>query len=182
MQQDGYFLCCALAGLRSGVVPQQGLTNLEIAGFDDLARTTKYLNGTQLSVMAQAGVWVVTQDHTGTVFTRHALTTDRSSVETSEEMVTSNLDSISYLYARNLARYIGLMNVTPDALLILQAEINAIIGYLRATNSVPRLGPQVISATITSIQPHPFLPDRVVAIVNHVIPLPLNNLELHIVV
>jgi hypothetical protein len=178
----GYFLCCALAGLRSGVVPHQGMTNLEIAGFDDLSRTTKFLNGTQLGVMAQAGAWIVTQNPSGEVFTRHALTTDRTSVETSEEMITSNLDSISYLYARRMGPYIGLMNVTPDALLILETEIDAIIGFLRASVNIDRLGPQVIDATIVRLAKHNFLPDRVVAVINHVLPFPLNNLEVHIVI
>jgi hypothetical protein len=182
VMQPGYFLCCALAGLRSGVVPHQGLTNLEIAGFDDLSRTTKFLNGTQLDAMARAGVWIVTQNPAGEVFTRHALTTDRTSVETSEEMITSNFDSISYLYARRLAPYIGLMNVTPDAQLILETEIDAIIGFLRSSVNVDRLGPQVIDATIVQLRKHHFLPDRVVAVVRHTLPFPLNNLEMHIVI
>jgi hypothetical protein len=180
--QPGYFLCAALAGLRSGVVPHQGLTNLELAGFDDLARTTKFLNGAQLAAMAQSGVWIVTQDPSGEVFTRHALTTDRTSVETSEEMVTANFDSISYLFARRLAPYIGLMNVTPDALLLLGTEIDAIIGFLRASVNVERLGPQVIDATVIQLRKHDFLPDRVVATIDVTLPAPLNHLELHVVV
>jgi hypothetical protein len=178
----GYFLCCALAGLRSGVVPQQGMTNLQVAGFDDLSRTTKFLNGDQLDTMAKAGAWIVTQDHTGNVFTRHALTTDRTSVQTSEEMITANLDSISYLYARLLAPFIGIMNVTTDALLILQTQIDSVINYLRSLPAPARIGPQVIDATVISIRKHQFLPDRVVAIVNHTLPFPLNNLELHVVI
>lgn len=178
----GYFLCCALAGLRSGVVPHQGLTNLEIAGFDDISRSTKFLNGDQLNVMAEAGVWVVTQDPAGEVFTRHALTTDRTSVETSEEMITSNLDSISYLYARRMAPYIGLMNVTPSALLVLETEIDSIIGFLTSSVNIDRLGPQVIDATVVQLRKHAFLPDRVVAVVQHTLPYPLNNLEVHIVI
>ena len=39
---DGYHLAAALAALSGGVVPHQGLTNLEIKGFDGLTRSTQF--------------------------------------------------------------------------------------------------------------------------------------------
>jgi hypothetical protein len=59
--QPGYYLAAALAGLASGgVVPQQPLTNVEVAGFDDYSRSYKYFNETQLNKLAESGVWIVT--------------------------------------------------------------------------------------------------------------------------
>jgi hypothetical protein len=52
--QEGYHLCAALAGLRSGVLPHQPLTNLEIVGFSDVPRTTSKFNKPQLDAMAVA--------------------------------------------------------------------------------------------------------------------------------
>jgi hypothetical protein len=180
--QEGYHLAAALAGLRSGVVPQQGLTNVQVMGFDDLSRTTDFLSGAQLNTMATAGTWIVTQAPDGTVYNRHALTTDNTDVNSSEEMVTSNLDSISYTFANQLAPYIGRMNVTPSALLVLGTEIDSVIDYLKSNGYVPRLGGQLVDATIISLQPHAILADRVVCVIDVTLPYPMNNLELHLVV
>jgi hypothetical protein len=179
---EGYYLACALAGLRSGILPHQGMTNLQIAGFDDLTRTTNFFGGNQLNVMAGAGTWIVTQSPDGTVYTRHALTTDNTDVNSSEEMVTTNLDSISYLFALRLAPFIGLMNVTPSGLMILGVEIDSCINFLKSNGTIARLGPQLIAATVVSLQPHAILPDRVVCVIDVTLPYPLNNLEVHLVV
>ena len=180
--QEGYYLAAALAGLRSGVVPHQGLTNVQVLGFDDLSRTTDFLGGAQLNIMAEAGTWIVTQAPDGTVYNRHALTTDNTDVNTSEEMITSNLDSISYLFARRLAPYIGRMNVTQSALLVLGTEIDATIDFLKSNGYVARLGGQLVDGTILSLQPHALLTDRVVCVIDVTLPYPLNNLEIHLVV
>lgn len=180
--QEGYFLAAALAGLRSGVAPHQGLTNVQVAGFDDLTRTTDFFGGAQLNALAEAGIWIVTQSPDGTVYTRHALTTDTTDVNTSEEMVTANIDSISYVFARRLAPLIGRMNVTPEALTYLATQLNSVIKFFEGGNFVERLGPQLISGTLTSIQRSALQVDRVVVVINVELPYPLNNLELHLVV
>ena len=97
VMQDGYYLAAALAGLASGVVPHQGLTNVEVSGFDDYTRSYKMFNETQLNRMAEAGVWIVTEDRDGTPYTRHALTTNNLDLNRKEEMIRRNVDSISYL-------------------------------------------------------------------------------------
>jgi hypothetical protein len=179
---EGFYICAALAGLRSGVVPQQGLTNVQVMGFDDLSRTTDFFGGAQLNVMAGAGTWIVTQSPAGTVYNRHAVTTDPTDVNSSEEMVTSNLDSISYLFSQRLAPYIGMMNVTPSAIQVLGTEIDATIDFLKSNGYVARLGGQLIDATVISLQPHAILADRVVCVIDVTLPYPLNNLEIHLVV
>ncbi len=179
---DGYFLCCALAGLRSGVVPHQGLTNLAIHGFDDVSRTTSYFNANQLNIMANDGVWVVTQDPDGVVKTRQALTTDLSDINHQSEMVTANLDSISYLFLHRLQPFIGVTNVTPTAIARLHVELVSAIEYLKANGFTETLGSQLIDATIVDLRPHALLRDRVVGIINVTLPYELNYLELHLVV
>jgi hypothetical protein len=180
--QEGYFLAAALAGLRSGVAPHQGLTNVELKGFDDLSRTTDFFGGAQLNTLAEAGAWIVTQAPDGTVYTRHALTTNTQDVNTSEEMVTANIDSISYVFARRLAPFIGRMNVTPSALLVLEVQIDAVINLLKTSGYIARLGPQLIDGTILKLQRHAIQRDRVVCVLDVALPYPLNNLELHLVV
>lgn len=181
---EGYHLCAALAGLVSGVVPHQGLTNLAISGFDDLSRTTGLFNRTQLNTMAGNGVWIVTQDlQSGEVFSRHALSTaPYSNINEREEMITRNLDSISYYFLDLYSPYIGISNITPETLDILRAEANAGIQDLRGRNFVERLGAQLIDGELVRMEAHATLRDRVVAQVNLELPYALNNLELHLVV
>jgi hypothetical protein len=178
----GYFLAAALAGLASGVVPQQGLTNVEVAGFDDFTRSYKYFNETQLNRMAEAGVWIVTEDRDGTPHTRHALTTDNLDLNRREEMIRRNVDSISYLFLRRLRPYIGRTNATPTMVRKLEYEVTKIIDFFKTNGNTLELGSQLIDGTIRTLRIHPLLRDRIEIVLDLVVPAPLNNIELHLVV
>lgn len=185
----GFHLAAAIAGLRSGIVPQQGMTNLEIAGFDAVPRTVDLFNSDQLDDLAEAGNWVVTQDPiTGQIFTRHALTTDTTDLNSREEMVTANVDAISYYFLNELAPFIGISNITPALVDQIHTECKALISYLESSTFVERLGGQLVhsdelgSTTIVSIARHPTMFDRLVIVINLVIPYPLNVIECHLVI
>ena len=182
ISMPGYFLAAALAGLRSGVVPHQGLTNVEIVGFDDVSRTTEFFNNNHLDTMAGAGVWVVTQDLDGTVYSRHAVTTDNLDVNHREEMVRANVDSMSYVFLRNLKPFIGRANVTPSALTVIRVQLEATIEYLKSNGFTETLGSQLIDGAVTQLRQHALLKDRVVVAVSLTIPYPMNNIEVHLVV
>lgn len=180
--QAGYYLAAALAGLASGVVPHQPLTNVEVAGFDDFTRSYKYFNETQLNRMAEAGVWIVTEDRDGTPHTRHALTTDNLDLNRREEMIRRNVDSISYLFLRRLRPYIGRTNAQDGMIRRLTYEVTRIINFLRSNGYTDELGSQLIDGTIRTLQIHPLLKDRIEIVLDIVVPAPLNNIELHLVV
>lgn len=179
----GYFLCAALAGLRSGVLPHQGLTNVEVLGFDDLSRSTQFFSANQLNTLAASGYWIVTQDaNTGTVFTRHELSTgDQDDLFQKEQNITTNLDSISFLFLNRMKPYIGRGNVTPTMIDIIRGEILAVITLLENNIIQKTLGPQVIDATVLELAQHPTLRDRLVARIQLTLPFPLNNIELHLI-
>jgi hypothetical protein len=179
----GYYLCAALAGLRSASLPHRPLTNVEILGFDDISRTTEFFNAPQLDTLAAAGIWIVTQDpNDGDVYTRHQLSTDNLDLNRKEQSVTTNVDSISYTFLRRLAVYIGRGNVTPTMINIIRGEILSVLDFFSSFVVQDILGPQVISYEIDQLEQHPVLRDRVLAVVNLVIPYPLNNIELHLVI
>jgi len=180
--QPGYYLAAALAGLVSGVVPHQPLTNVEVAGFDDFSRSYKYLNETQLNRMAEAGVWIVTEDRDGTPHTRHALTTDNLDLNRREEMIRRNVDSMSYLFYRRLRPYIGRTNAQPGMLSVLEYQVKSVINFLSTNGTTEELGSQLISGEIRTLQIHPLLKDRIEIVLDLVVPAPLNNIELHLVV
>lgn len=180
--QPGYYLAAALAGLVSGVVPHQPLTNVEVAGFDDYTRSYKFFNETQLNRLAEGGVWIVTEDRDGTPHTRHGLTTDNLDLNRREEMIRRNVDSMSYLFYRRLKPYIGRTNAQPGMLDILDTEVKEIIDFLVNNGNTAELGGQLISGEIRTLRIHPLLRDRIEIVLDLVVPAPLNNIELHLVV
>ncbi len=179
----GYYLCCSLAGLRGSSLPHRPLTNVEIIGWDDVSRTTEFLNEPQLNIMAASGYWIVTQDpNDGQIFTRHQLSTDNLDLNRREQSITTNVDSISYLFLDRLKIYIGRGNVTPTMIGIIEGEILSVLDFLSNFIVQDILGPQVISYEIKQLEQHPLLKDRILAIVDIEVPAPLNNIELHLVI
>lgn len=181
--QPGYFLNCALAGLASGVLPHQGLTNVEVSGFTSATRSKDKFNKTQLDDMAVRGVWIVTQNNTGTIYTRHAVTTgDYADINAREEMITRNVDSISYRFKDYFAPFIGVTNVTPTMRDIILGGINKLIRTLQVERTTPSLGGQLINATVESFYISSLFKDRYVAFITMSVPYSTNTIELHLVV
>lgn len=180
--QEGYHLCAALAGLTSGVLPQQGLTRLGIAGFTDVQRTARF-SKSQLDKMAISGTWIVMQAPDGNIFTRHAVTTGNySDINQREEMLTRNVDSISYRFKDFFEPYIGITNVTPSMESVLRAGIDTLIDVLTVERFTVNLGGQLIGATLDTFEIHPLFKDRYVAKITCDVPYALNNLEIHLIV
>lgn len=179
----GYFLCAALAAEAGGVSPHQSLTRAAISGFDDVSRATRF-SYSQLNTMAGNGVWIVTQDPvSGSIYTRHAVTTaPYADIYYREEMVTRNVDNICFYFDDLTSPYIGVSNVTPSAIDDLYATVQAGCLELMSRNYIRRLGPQLITATITECRAHTVLRDRVVVSVSGTIPIADNNIEFHFVV
>jgi hypothetical protein len=188
--QAGYHVCSALAGLVSAVLPHQPLTNVEIKGFDNLAsRTSGFFTAAQLARLESAGIWIATQDRTGPPYTRHALTTDISTLATQEESMRRNVDAISYLFLAVLRPFIGRTNVTPALLQRLEYEVKRVIKAMKVNVVSNDVGPQLIDGAIAidrygapQLYVHPLAADRVVIVLDLVIPAPLNNIQLTLVV
>lgn len=182
--QEGYHLCAALAGLASGILPHQGMTHLEVAGFSDVPRTTRKFNRPQLDIMAVAGVWIVTQDQwDGEIYNRHAVTTgDYEDINQREEMLTRNVDSISYRFKDHFAPFIGVTNVTPSMIAFLRDQVLLLVRVLQTERFTAQLGGQLIAGEIVRLEPHLLLRDRVVLILNCTVPYALNNFEIHLVI
>ena len=175
----GYHLCAALAAYAGGVVQNQGLTNAELNGFDDLSKTLKF-NRSQLDTMAVNGTWIVTQDReSGEVYTRHAVTTgDYEDLNQREEMITRNLDLISFRFDDQFSPYIGKCNAVRGMIDILSAEFSAVVEELRRPIT-PTLGPVLIDAVITDLRISPLFRDRILLSATLTLPVSLNNIDFH---
>lgn len=178
----GYYLAAAIAGLRAGAVPQRNLTNVALQGVEAVTRSTELLTGTQLDSLAASGILIVTAEPSGTVYIRHALSTDMSDVNTREEMVTANVDSVSYYLLDEMGSFVGVTNITAATLAQIEANLISACGYLKDNSMVPTIGGQLVDFEVVSIYVHPTMLDRVVAVINITIPYPLNVLELHLVI
>ena len=183
VQVPGYFLAAALAGLKSSVLPQQGLTRVEVAGFDGMSRTTRLFDAAQLNTMAEAGMMIVTQSPTGQIYVRHSLSTDNSDINTSELMRTTNLDSISYVLLARVANFQGKYNITDRFLELVRLTVLEAVAGLRMATGSEMLGPQILGilGDVLCVK-HPIYRDRILLTVRPDLPYPNNNTELHIVV
>jgi hypothetical protein len=181
------FGCSAIAGLVSSVVPQQGLTNLEVNGFDDLPLIYSTFSQAQLDEIAGAGTLIIAQELVGgPIFVRHQISTAAEDsgydLNETELSLVKNLDSISYFFAGQLAPFIGKFNITPQLLDSMRTQIESGMNFLGGFTSVGLLGPQIIldGSSIESLEQHPTLLDRVVIRLNLQLPPPLNVIELHL--
>ena len=187
---EGYFLCCSLSGLSSGILPHQGMTNLEIVGYTNVQRTTGKFNKPELDIMALAGTWIVTQDLSptsgflGQIYTRHAVTTGlNADINQREEVVTRNVDSISYRFKDWFRPFIGVTNVVPVMQSRLLLEAGKLISTLQTEAQTSNLGGQLLDGTVVNfIRPSALFKDRFVMSIGAVIPYPFNNAEIHIVI
>jgi hypothetical protein len=181
---DDIFLAAAFAGLRSGVAPHQGLTNVQVSGFTGIPWTSKTLTATQRDALMSAGFWVVEQNLAGAgeVYSRKEISTDLTDLNTSEQMVTTNVDSISYYLKTTLAPYIGRTNNVGTVQNLIRGDIEASFQFF-INNKTPTLGSQVLEGTeILDLRTHAVLKDRLVIKIQLVIPYALNNIDVYLVV
>ena len=182
-QYNGYNLAAMIGGFTCTLPPQQGFTNIEVVGADNVSRTIIDFGEGDLDMMAEAGIWIMTQQGRGSpVYSRHELTTDPTNINYREDMVTRNVDSISYYFMSQLSPFIGRYNVTPETVEALRATILGGIDYLKSTR-ISQLGGQVLANTsLVALAQHPTLKDRVQAKISLDVPYPMNNIDLSLVV
>lgn len=187
---DGYsnvedmYLAAAFAGLRSGVLAHQGLTNVELAGFSTINWTMTTLTGTERDVLMNAGYWVVQQntEGAGEVYCRKQVSTDLTDLNTTEQSVTTNVDSVSYYLKQILAPYIGRTNNVDSVQALIRGDIEAAFQVF-FNSATPTLGSQLLDGTvITDLRTHATLQDRLVVEIALVIPYPLNNIDVYLVI
>jgi hypothetical protein len=181
--KPGYFLAAASAGLRSGVVPHQGLTNSPLIGFDDLTEAVITFTYDQLNRLASSGYWIVTQDVVGgPVYIRHQLTSDSSGLSQVEDSLTTNIDSISYGLHRAMAPYIGVWNINPDAIKSVRTAIWNELNYRQNNTYTARAGNQLISFSIDKLAQNATFKDRLDTTITLQPPYPMNFVTITLVV
>ena len=178
----GYYLCAALCGLISGLPAQQGLTNIGLAGISDLLHSNFYFPRANLDTMAGAGTFLVVQATQGGLpYVRHSLSTDMSVLEYRELQQVKNIDYLSYYFYDILQPFPGRYNITPDTLQILRTTINA-AGTLLQGRVLPKIGPPLLTFSITSLIQDPNNLDQVIINLPVTIPTVMNYVNLYLIV
>jgi len=174
---DGYYLCCGIVGMVAGFPPHQGFTNIGVVGFDDVSRSTQYFKESELNVMAEVGVYIITQDTPGAMpYCRHQVSTDNTSVTLRELSITKNLDYISFYFRNRLSPFIGVWNATSDAVDSIELEIKAGTEYLK-TLKLPKIGAPLLDLVINSIVVNELLRDNIDIDTDALLPYPLNYIN-----
>jgi len=183
------FVAAATAGLVSSMAPQRPLTNVTLTGFSEIPDAYRTFTRDNLNTMAAGGTFILAQDkQSGEIYVRHQLSTATSdgNLLTTELSVVKNLDAISYYYNGVLSPYIGRYNITPALLETIRTDIAGGISFLTSPyTGAGLIGPMVLDTDdtgIRSVEQHPTLKDHIVAIVDLDLPLPLNVLQLRLVV
>ena len=174
------FIAAEIAGLRSALLPQQGLTRTEINSITDAPEMyIRYTPGL-LDGLAADGVYIILQEvENGDVFVRHQLTTDVSSGSLYyEDSVGTNLDNISYVIKDTLVGYIGRRNVNRETLDEIFAKMFDLLKKqtLSDRNDTENIGPALIAFEDLVVEADDVLKDRVNVFAQAIMPLPLNNL------
>jgi len=180
----GFFLGSAIVALTTGLPSQQGFTNLSLTGYVGVMNSSIYFSDDQLDVIASGGVMIVAQDVLNQTipYIRHQLTTDRSSILFQEYSVTKNVDFISYFIVVNSSQYTGKYNIYEGLFDDVKLNSQRIITFLRDKTKFPFIGGVILSGSLTSLVQDPVNIDTVDQVYSMNVPIPLNNLDITLIV
>lgn len=180
------YVAAYIAGLRTSVLPWQGLTMTEVSTITQASAMYTRYSTAQLNTIAAAGTFVITQDaENGDVFIRHQLTTKTDSGSLYyEDSIGVNLDDISFKVKDILKGYVGKKNVTPQTIREIDSEIWTLLTEATQVDAGVDYGPQLINfkdkdgeLQKVTVAAHPTLKDRIEVYGILDMPLPLNHLE-----
>ena len=181
------YAAAVVAGLKSSVPPQQGLTNVSVNGIASLPRIFEF-SKSELNAIAEGGTLILMQNSLNErIYVRHQISTMRSGgqLNTTELNMVTNLDSISYYFADLLEPYKGVYNVTPELILMIDNLLKYGISYLgsKATALIPGQ-PQlnVDETSIVYVQQDSVYKDNVNIEMNIGLPAPFNGGTVRLVV
>jgi len=129
----GYYLAAGIAGQVSGQYPEQGFTNLALAGdYSELKYSGDFFSEAQLNILAGGGNWIMWQTNVSSpIVTRHQQSTDVSSIELKELSITKTLDYVAKFVRTGLIPYIGKYNITEAFLKMIRTILSGLGTFLR---------------------------------------------------
>ena len=167
-----------MAGLRSALAVQQGLTRTVVASVTAAPNMYLRYRKADLDNIASHGTFIVTQESAnGSVFVRHQLTTQTSKGSLYyEDSATVIVHSVDFATKDIIDPLIGKRNATQDTVDMIR---NGLTDMLREKTRtlIADIGPEIIAFRDLAVSLHPILKDRIIVSGILTIPLPLNNVD-----
>lgn len=172
----GYFLCAGIAGMVARFPPQQGFTQMPMAGYTGVKGSNDSFSTEQLDVMAGGGTYIVIQEGEGAALvSRHQLSTNTLTIETRELSITKVVDYVAKFLRTALRNFIGTFNVTQPFLDTLSTVIQAMLGFLVEHGII-------LGGDLNNLIQSKDAPDTVLVDVTLDVPYPCNYIRLTLVI
>lgn len=171
----GCFLAASIAGQVSGNVPEQGFTNLPFAGPTKLKYSNDWFTESQLNTMETGlgGAYIVVQVG-NSVFARHQLSTNATTVEYRELNITKSIDYTAKYIRNTVVGYIGRSLISPTFLTTLSTIIAGLgKGLVRDGH--------LNAFTLSSLTQDTVNPDTVDGVINVIPMYPVNYIKINLV-
>ena len=178
----GFYIGAAVVGAIAGLPAQHGLTGLAFAGISELQHSTPYFSEKQIARLSNGGVFVLTKDTPSSVpACLHQLTTDPTTLQSGELSMVKNVDFVSLYFIEVVKPFLTGYNLTQEALNLMQDAVlvgrDDLVG-----RTVARVGPPLLSGSLTSIQKSDVDPSRAELFFVGEIGVPLNTIAFHLAV
>lgn len=186
-QDDGYLACAAVAGMCAGYIPQQGFTNVAVAGFNGLDLSNEYFTRDQLDQIAGGGWMILHQEYPESNITiRHQLTTAAAnSIEEGELSIGKAVDFWAMAVRTGLTPRIGINNITDEFVDQVKLDLSAYKKMAETTQTDPRLNtssPLARSLEILDVSQIEEEPDSIQAIVDWEPAYPANRIKIRVLI
>lgn len=179
--QPGYYLACAVAGQTAGNPPQQGFTNMGIAGITRIYNSSEYFTEQQLTDLSNGGVYVFMQETPSALpYSIHEVTTDVSVLQFAEYMVVKDFDFVAWTFLDTLLPFLGEWNVTPQTIEFIRQALYTTADVLKS-RYVAKIGAPLVDYTLDTVEISDLSPDRIEAYMQVSLPMTLNTIGLHLV-
>lgn len=171
----GYYCACVAVGMIAGLPPNAGLTFKGAAVVEKVFNSNFRFDEDQLNIIAGGGTMIFMQDDEASLpYIRHQLTTDRTTLETSEISSVKNNDYVSFVFKATMKKFLGIYNVQEGLFLALRPALQGNIDTLEESIS-NELGPILISGEIIELKQSESFKDQVEAVIDTVQPAPFNR-------
>ena len=161
-----YYIAAGIAALTASVLPQQGISRMELPWISGVVDTYTEYEIEDLNDVASNGVMIICQDDEEVVpYIRHQLTTDVDhGVMYYEQSIRVNTQSVNYIIKDAFQDYHGKKNITEKILSNMQIKAKNTLDeltYTRDTIAEENCGPQLVSVDNVSVSRDSTFADRV---------------------
>ena len=186
------YVAAGITALRASILPQQGLSRRVVSWIYSIPNAYIMFDRNQLNQIAvggsgNGGCFIITQDDEDSdVYVRHQLTNDLTrGIMYYEDSAGVNVDTLCYGLKDIAMQYIGQYNNIDLTLLEIKNKVTDYLLSLTNTGvslEARKLGPQISSVDLESVKVYidPTYRDRVIISADIVVPLPINQIHVHL--